>query len=48
MHCQTGFSQEVLVAGTAVGDAAARWYFERTTEKHVDGPFPSNPTCPQG
>lgn len=47
MHCQTGFAPDVRINGTNVGDAAGRWYFEHSTEKHMDGPFPSNPTCPK-
>ena len=47
MHCQTGFAPGVLVHGLSVGDAAARWYFNRSTVKLMDGPFPSNPTCPK-
>ena len=47
MHCQTGFNKKVLVAGLSVGDAAARWYFNRTlSTKLVDVDFPGNPTCP--
>lgn len=45
MHCQTDFASDVLVKGTAVGDAVADWYFNRTVVKLVDKPFPSNPTC---
>ena len=48
-HCQTSTGwNRVKVSGGAAGvsttmaDAAARWYFQNTTEKHVDTPFPSN------
>lgn len=45
-HCQTGFDPRILISGTSVKDAVERWYFDGSTEKHVDGFFPSNPTCP--
>ena len=48
-HCQTstGWSM-VHVNGTTMADAAARWYFHGSVEKHVDSPFMDpvlNPTC---
>ena len=47
-HCQTSMGwNRVLVGGTTMAEAAARWYFEGSVEKHVDAPFPSNPTCTQ-
>ena len=46
MHCQAGFATTVLVNGTSVGDAAARWYFEREVVKLVDEDFPNNKGCP--
>jgi len=47
-HCQTSTGWNVVtVDGTLMRDAAARWYFDHTVEKHVDDPFmsPLNPTC---
>ena len=31
-----------------VADSSARWYFGGSVEKHVDGPFPGNPSCGYG
>jgi O-palmitoleoyl-L-serine hydrolase len=47
-HCQTSTGwQMVKVNGTTMADAAARWYFQSSVEKHVDAPFmqPFNPSC---
>jgi hypothetical protein len=45
-HCQTSTGWTLVkVNGTTMADAAARWYFNGSVEKHVDAPFPSNPTC---
>lgn len=30
---------------TTMAEAVARWYFEDSTEKWVDGAMPPNPTC---
>ena len=30
-----------------MAEAAAAWYFDGSEEKHVDAPFPGNPTCGQ-
>ena len=35
-------------AATTMAAAVARWYFNGTSEVHVDTPFPSNPTCGYG
>eukprot|EP00035_Acanthoeca_spectabilis_P008331 m.152158 g.152158 ORF g.152158 m.152158 type:complete len:150 (+) comp14314_c0_seq1:61-510(+) len=47
-HCQTstGWSM-VHVNNTTMANAAARWYFNASVEKHIDAPFsaPLNPTC---
>ena len=45
-HCQTGFDDSIRIDGTNVRDAVNQWYFQGATVKKVDGPFPSNPTCP--
>ena len=46
MHCQSGFDPTVTIGGVSVGDAAADWYFNRSTVRIVDVNFPGNPTCP--
>jgi hypothetical protein len=45
-HCQTGFDDTILVGGVNVREAVNAWYFDGKVVKMVDGPFPSNPTCP--
>jgi hypothetical protein len=45
-HCQTSTGwNSVRVNGTTMAEAAAAWYFNGTVQKHVDAPFPSNPSC---
>lgn len=45
-HCQTSAGwNSVLVDNTTMADSVARWYFKGSVEKHVDAPFPGNPTC---
>merc|ERR1711935_170099 len=45
-HCQTSTGwNTVHVQGVEMGAAAARWYFNNTSTKIVDAPFPGNPTC---
>ena len=46
MHCQTGFDDTIMVSGMNVREAVSAWYFDKKIVKAVDGPFPSNPTCP--
>ena len=45
-HCQTGFDDTILVDGINVKEAVNSWYFSKEVVKKVDGPYPSNPTCP--
>ena len=45
-HCQTSTGWvEVRVQGLTMAEAAAAWYFNGTSQKHLDGPFPGNPSC---
>jgi len=45
-HCQTSLGwNSVLLDNTTMADAVARWYFNGSKEKHVDAPFPGNPSC---
>ena len=47
-HCQTSTGWNVVkVDGKTMAEAAAAWYFDGSEEKHVDAPFPGNPTCGQ-
>jgi len=45
-HCQTNFDDAILVDGMNVREAVNAWYFDDKVVKSVDGPYPSNPTCP--
>jgi len=48
MHCQTSVGwSTVKVNGTTMEKSVARWYFNKSVEKHIDLPFdaPINPTC---
>ena len=43
---KSGFDDTILVDGTNVKEAVNSWYFSKEVVKKVDGPYPSNPTCP--
>jgi hypothetical protein len=45
-HCQSGWNG-VSINGSSIKQAVSRWYFNGSVERHVDGPFLTNPTCPQ-
>lgn len=44
----SGSWNAVKVNNTSIAEASARWYFDGSQEKHVDGYFPNNPTCGEG
>ncbi|XP_065183346.1 uncharacterized protein LOC135814192 [Sycon ciliatum] len=49
-HCQSMSNawSEYKIGGQLMRETFADWYFQRTTGKgrEMDGPYPSNPTCP--
>ncbi|XP_027359926.1 pectin acetylesterase 8-like isoform X2 [Abrus precatorius] len=50
-HCQTEMqetwlrSDSPLLANTTIAKAVADWFYERRPFRHIDCPYPCNPTC---
>ena len=46
LPCQTSTGWNLVhVSGKTMAEAAAAWYFNGSSTKLVDAPFPANPTC---